>query len=392
MAKSKSSNNVFTFINVFSKNLESLEKTQSVSRPRTRTGLTETGKKTYSVENEVISYSFSDASALVELGSVFLSEFKEYLIRCDFTKSKTADTFVGLKLAGYSDSYIAEQEGIKPSGVRIQCQRLTKKIYESIWGSENIPADLVYLSNIEVVKNSLRNLRSVSVQFSVENMFPFESLKTIKSYCKPSDEMQLDETSEDYFKAFRFITMFATATFEDALNDIDPYALDYVISALARRGNNFTSRCFSYVMNNPNQWLNSNAQDFRDMLIKNKEVFAEDEESKKRKVQKIVIDSYEPITEETDYCNTIYAFRINQDNAKYLKGFVDAYESKYGDVADIENKYKLAMSKETDLAVSQFFEKDLVNMSLDEFSKAIKTLNFQSTTNYVKDNIHFQTG
>ena len=387
MAKSIYSNNVFIFIDVFIKNLESLDVSLSVYRPKNSSVI---GSKDDS-DYETITYSKSDASIILELGQLFLKEFKEFLLRGDFTIYKKNEEFVQAKFDGLSDSSIRELFDFKDtSSVRVQTRRFTEKAYQTVWGKATPPFGLVYLTDKDVVSDSLRKLRAVSVQYSLENMFSFEVLKSLKAYCKPSDDVRYDVTSEEYLKALRFVTTFATITFEDALSDIDPVALDYVLSALARRGNNFTSRCFATVMDDPKGWLYSSDSDFRAMLVESSGSFVDIEDDKprtrKRKVETDIV-SQEITVEPIKPSNSFYDIPISEEFASIVSARLENYntlkgvnEERYTDIMEAGKNQAKA-----DTVAKFFMETDFETMSSEEFKNSLKVLNAYALSEYVRN-------
>ena len=389
MAKSIYSNNVFIFLDVFTKNLESLDVSLSVYRPKNSSVI---GSKNNS-DYETITYSKSDASTILELGQLFLKEFKEFLLRGDFTIYKKNEEFVQAKFDGLSDSSIRELFDFKDtSSVRVQTRRFTEKAYQTVWGKATPPFGLVYLTDKDVVSDSLRKLRAVSVQYSLENMFSFEVLKSLKAYCKPSDDVRYDVTSEEYLKALRFVTTFATITFEDALSDIDPVALDYVLSALARRGNNFTSRCFATVMDDPKGWLYSSDSDFRAMLVESSGSFVDIEDDKprtrKRKADAVIeLKSTEVVAKEsTDIetpkpqvglTNSYFDIPISQEFATILVTAISNFsELKTSNPARWKELYTTGVDyKWEDIITNFFIKNDFQTMSKEYFTEKVNSLN-----------------
>ena len=386
MAKSNYFNNVFVFLNIFSKNLESLDSSLSVYKPK---NFSVVGSKDES-DYETISYEKSDASIIVELGQLFLTEFKEFLLRGDFTIYKRHEEFIQAKFDGVSDSTIRDMFDFKnTSAVRIQTNRVTERVYTTVWGKSVPPFDLVYLTDRATVTDSLRKLRAVSAQYSIENIFSYDILKRLKNYSKPSDEVRYDANSEEFVKALRFITTFATITFEDALSDVDPIALDYVLSALARRGNNFTSRCFATVMQDPKGWLYSSDSDFKTMLLESSGAFVDIEDDKpqtrKRKSETDIFVVQETSEQPTKLSNSIYDIPISQEFAEKILARLESFsELELVNKERYDSVVEAGKSQTRADAVADFFsESDFEFMSVDDFVGSLKTLNAYALSCYV---------
>lgn len=403
MAKRTIQNNVFTFIDTFKSNLDilsseieswnkSLNKKDAIDFPvRYNIGKDDEYKVEYN--------NLEKANRILKIGTEFLDSFKLYVGSDNCTGSKLEKMIVELKLKNTDDSKIEEVLNIAPSTFRTCIARFTKKVNKAIWGSSPIPNELLYLKEATVFKSYTKKVKVASVRYDFENILPYNFLALIKAKCNDCESMEkYDVLSEEYYKAFRLVTMFSLATFEEELEKVDKYALQFVLDALNRKGDNITSANFKTVMSNPSQWLMSSPADFRNMLVENKSLFPEDEEpnkklreKKKAKSDSIVKEPQEQVEFDDGVTigvvsNSQYDLPITEEMANLLTKKLEEFRSlgetnpKYGEIcntgySDIEeNKvYKC------------FNNPKLSTLSPEQFGEVLDRLNPYAIELYLKN-------
>ena len=402
MANKTIQNNVFTFVESFNNNLNFVRseikdfKESSNADTITNFNITyNTGKKD---EIKVHYNSFKEAEEIIEIGTEFITLFKNYLVSDSSTGSKLEKMIVELVLEGVSDIKIEETLNIAPSTRRTCVARFTKKVNSKIWGSSPIPNELFYLKNATIFKRYIKKLKVSTVRYDFKEILPYNFLALIKAKCNDCESMEkYDVFSEEYYKAFRLVTMFSLATFEEELEKVDKYALQFVLDALRRKGNNITSVNFKTVMSNPSQWLMSSPTDFRNMLIENKSLFPDDEvlvkkdrEKKKAEDSSVVNKSQEQVEFDEGITvgvvtNSQYDLPITEEMANLLTKKLEEFRSlgetnpKYGEIcntgySDIEeNKvYKC------------FNNPKLSTLSPEQFGEVLDRLNPYAIELYLK--------
>lgn len=403
MAKRTIQNNVFTFIDTFKSNLDILSseieswnkspnKKDAVDFPvRYNIGKDDE----YKVEYD----NLEKANRILKIGTEFLDSFKLYVGSDNCTGSKLEKMIVELKLKNTDDSKIEEVLNIAPSTFRTCIARFTKKVNKAIWGSSPIPNELLYLKEATVFKSYTKKVKVASVRYDFKNILPYNFLALIKAKCNDCESMEkYDVLSEEYYKAFRLVTMFSLATFEEELEKVDKYALQFVLDALNRKGDNITSANFKTVMSNPSQWLMSSPADFRNMLVENKSLFPDDEvpvkkprEKKKAEDSPIVNESQEQVEFDEGIIvgvvtNSQYDLPITEEMANLLTKKLEEFRSlgetnpKYGEIcntgySDIEeNKvYKC------------FNNPKLSTLSPEQFGEVLDRLNPYAIELYLKN-------
>ena len=257
MAKSTPNNNVFTFLSVFENNLSDLEQIGII------TTIDKEGKKS---ENK---YSSEEASKIIEIGKVFLSNFKNYLKQGDYTKSKSDIELVKYKLSGRINEDIMGYLDIQESALRMRYARLTKKVYRSAFNRETIPNDLVNLKNEQVIKKANNCLHAAVLRVNLSDVFSFDTLRAIEQVSKDIHVDGRVGTDMDYCKAFRFVALYSMSTFKAVLNDLNPSVLAYIISEMKSKKVNSTCSLYNKLMEYPSELLNMSLDDFSDVIDKN---------------------------------------------------------------------------------------------------------------------------
>ena len=402
MAKRTIQNNVFTFIDTFKSNLDILSsEIESWNKsPNKKDAIDFPVRYNIGKDDEYkVEYdNLEKANRILKIGTEFLDSFKLYVGSDNCTGSKLEKMIVELKLKNTDDSKIEEVLNIAPSTFRTCIARFTKKVNKAIWGSSPIPNELLYLKEATVFKSYTKKVKVASVRYDFENILPYNFLALIKAKCNDCESMEkYDVLSEEYYKAFRLVTMFSLATFEEELEKVDKYALQFVLDALNRKGDNITSANFKTVMSNPSQWLMSSPTDFRNMLIENKSLFPDDEvlikkdrEKKKAEDSSVVNKSQKQVEFDEGITvgvvtNSQYDLPITEKMANLLTKKLEEFRSlgetnpKYGEIcntgySDIEeNKvYKC------------FNNPKLSTLSPEQFGEVLDRLNPYAIELYLK--------
>lgn len=396
MASKTIQNNVFTFVESFNNNLDFVRseikdfKESSNADTITNFNITyNTGKKD---ELKVPYNSFKEAEEIIKIGTEFITLFKNYLVSDSSTGSKLEKMIVELVLEGVSDIKVEETLNIAPSTRRTCVARFTKKINSTIWGSSPIPNELFYLKNANIFKRYIKKLKVSTVRYDFKEILPYNFLALIKAKCNDCESMEkYDVFSEEYYKAFRLVTMFSLATFEEELEKVDKYALQFVLDALNRKGDNITSANFKTVMSNPSQWLMSSPTDFRNMLIENKSLFPDDEVLIKKDREKKKAECYsigqEVFNEELIPINSQYCLPITEEMADYMsKRLNDFKKLKNVDIEKWKKVCNAGATEERSIKVMYFFENIRNISSLDEFKLKLNGLNIYAVGTYIEKN------
>lgn len=254
MAKSKPSNNVFKFVDMFEENLSQLEQTKIISR------IDDKGNKSKK------SYQPEEASEIVEVGKIFLSNFKDYLRRGDYTKSKNDIDLVEYKLAGRTNADVLAYWNINQSTLRMRYARLTKKVYRSAFNRETVPDDLVWLANKNVIKKANNCLYAAVLRLNLSDVFAFDTLKAIEQITKDIHVDGRVGSDKEYCEAFRFTILYSLNTFDTILKNLNPEVLAYIISEMKSKKVNSTCSLYNRFMEHPDDILNMTFDDFRDFV------------------------------------------------------------------------------------------------------------------------------
>lgn len=404
MAKRTIQNNVFTFIDTFKSNLDILSseieswnkspnKKDAIDFPvRYNVGKDDE----YKVEYD----NLEKANRILKIGTEFLDSFKLYVGSDNCTGSKLEKMIVELKLKNTDDSKIEEVLNIAPSTFRTCIARFTKKVNKAVWGSSPIPNELLYLKEATVFKSYTKKVKVASVRYDFENILPYNFLALIKAKCNDCESMEkYDVLSEEYYKAFRLVTMFSLATFEEELEKVDKYALQFVLDALNRKGDNITSANFKTVMSNPSQWLMSSPADFRNMLVENKSLFPEDEEpnkklreKKKAKSDSIVKEPQEQVEFDDGVTigvvsNSQYDLPITEEKANLITKKLENFRAKESsDFIEYNTICNNGYSDVEEKKVVNFFNNSkLTTSTIEEFESVLNKLNPYAIELYLKN-------
>lgn len=387
MASKTIQNNVFTFVESFNNNLDfvrsEIKGFKESSNVDTITNFNITYNMGKKDEFKVAYKSFKEAEEIIKIGTEFITLFKNYLVSDSSTGSKLEKMIVELILEGTSEIKVEETLNIAPSTRRTCVARFTKKINSSIWGNSPIPNELFYLKNVIIFKRYIKKLKVATVMYDFKEILPYNFLSLIKAKCNDCESIEkYDVFSEEYYKAFRLVTMFSLATFEEELEKVDKYALQFVLDALSRKGNNITSVNFKTVMSNPSQWLMSSPTDFRDMLIENKSLFSDDEE--KKKSERYTIEK-EVFNKELTPINSQYYLPITEEMADYMsKRLNDFKKLKNVHIEKWRKVCNAGVTEERSIKVMHFFENIKSISSLDEFKLNLNSLNIHAVGTYIE--------
>lgn len=408
MAKSEAKNNVFKFIEVFETNLKMLKSDTETFKAQKNIDFSVVYDLGTDSERRIKYNSIKMAEDICESAAEFLENFKSYVKSGVCTNSKLEKKIAVMMLEGLSKRDIETALNIQSPTFRTCISRFTKDIYKAIWGSKGFPNDIIYLSNSETYIVLIKKLRIVSSTYDFKGILPYDYLSLTNKICNDCKKIEkYDEYSEEYFRAFRLVTMFSMAAFEEELNKVDKYALRYVLDALKRKGKNFTSNNFKLVMENPSQWLYKTPEDFRRMLVDNKDLFPIEEEPAKKsrlkeedsKTTEEVVDSnleenQSGVVPELDegvelsVSNKRFKLPITNEMADFIENSIQKLNSlRESDIERYNRVKEKGQSREKQEDVKVFFTSpELGSMSIEDFKTACRGLNTFAILSYITEN------
>jgi hypothetical protein len=262
MAKSTPNNNVFTFIKIFETSLDELKATNSVTQVKLVSRVQSDGKRATKTETTTKDYTAKEIAEITKEAELFLTNFKDYLLAGEYTKSEGNLQIVKYRLEGYTHSEIIDVLDLKESAYRVRVNRLTKEIYRAVFNRDTVPYDLVYLDSAEVIHKANLSLRSAVMDSDVTNYFSINTLRDINSQTKDVHADGRLGSREDYNNTMRFLAMYSTKTYNQIRGSINNAVLAYIILELNSKKPNTASYIFNSLMQNPEAIYKESVVDF----------------------------------------------------------------------------------------------------------------------------------